>query len=454
MVYTHASLGQNPQRTHRFEPLRVEGRLPQDLRGTLVRTGPGIPERFGRRVRHAFEADGLMSAVRLADGHAWGAVQPVRGPGWLEEEEAGRPLYSTAAGWLDRLRAVARGHGKATGNTSMWASNGALFALMEGSLPVRIDPHTLDTLGTDDLRGVIPAAFSAHPHRVAALDTSFNFGCRFGRTMQVDFFALPDRGHARRLTTVEVPFNAMVHDFVATETHLMLLVCPAKLRPVRAILALGSFDTWFDWRPQDGTLAIVVPLADPEASLQFPIEPFFFFHTANAWSDGSQLFVDLARYPNLDSLAEIGTETETAAPPMLHRGRLDGSTGRWQSDATAADPIEFPAVHPRVSGSRHQVVFAVTESTTRGHRGLARVTEGTTEVWMPPPAEQASEPVLVPRGGDEDDVWVLSLVHDDAVDRSYLAVLDGAHLSDGPVAKVWFEQTVPITFHGTWLPAA
>ena len=68
--------------------------------------------------------------------------------------------------------------------------------------------------------------------------------------------------------------------------------------------------------------------------------------------------------------------------------------------------------------------------------------------------EAVSEPVFVPRPGAtaEDDGWVLTLVYDGRADASHLAVLDGARLEDGPVARAWFDHPVPITFHGSWLP--
>src|SRR5690606_19037376 len=99
-------------------------------------------------------------------------------------------------------------------------------ALMEGGLPLEMDPETLDTLEETDL-GVIPAAFSAHPHRVASLETTFNFGLRYGRKMEIDLFALPDEGAARKLGTVEAPWQSMVHDFIATDRHLLFLLGPA-----------------------------------------------------------------------------------------------------------------------------------------------------------------------------------------------------------------------------------
>ncbi|HHH11654.1 MAG TPA: carotenoid oxygenase, partial [Sorangium sp.] len=61
-------------RFHGWEPLRIEGELPPGLRGTLIRTGPGLYERFGRRLSHSFEGDGVLMGLRLsADGQAHGA---------------------------------------------------------------------------------------------------------------------------------------------------------------------------------------------------------------------------------------------------------------------------------------------------------------------------------------------------------------------------------------------
>ncbi len=90
-------------RSHGFEPLRIEGEIPRDLRGTLYRNGPASFERFGLRYRHWFDGDGAVSAVRFADGRAEGAVRMVAPTGSREEEKRGRALhggYGTAdPGW-------------------------------------------------------------------------------------------------------------------------------------------------------------------------------------------------------------------------------------------------------------------------------------------------------------------------------------------------------------------
>ena len=81
---------ENLQREHSFESLRVEGKIPDELLGTLYRAGPGLFERFGKRVIHPFEADGAISAVRFNSGKAEGAAKIVRGAGFHEEEAANR----------------------------------------------------------------------------------------------------------------------------------------------------------------------------------------------------------------------------------------------------------------------------------------------------------------------------------------------------------------------------
>ena len=137
-------------RPHGFDALRVEGRLPETLRGTLYRAGPGLFERFGQRLTHAFETDGAITAVRLDGRGAQGAARIVESAGYRTEEAAGRFLYNSAASWLDRMRAMRSGSSKSTGNTSTFLWQDRLYALMEGGLPPEMDLATLDTLEATD----------------------------------------------------------------------------------------------------------------------------------------------------------------------------------------------------------------------------------------------------------------------------------------------------------------
>lgn len=63
-----------------------------------------------------------------------------------------------------------------------------------------------------------------------------------------------------------------------------------------------------------------------------------------------------------------------------------------------------------------------------------------------------SEALFVPRASasGEDDGYLISLVYDGNVDRSFVAILDAQKLAQGPVARAWFDHHVPRPLHGTW----
>lgn len=463
----HAALGENLVRGHGFEDLRVEGELPKGLRGTLYRTGPGLYERFGKRLEHPFEADAVLSAVRFdGEGGARGAARVLETPGYLEEEAAGRMLYSSGTPWLRRFIHGLQQKQKNTGNTAIWAWRDQVYALLETAPPIAFDAETLAFQREDDLDGAVVRSFSAHPTRVAKLRTWFNFGLRFGKETVLDLYAFPERpedGAARRIGCVDLPWPGFVHDFVATENYLVFFVCPGRLAMGRALLQLGSFADWFQWRPQDGTQIIVVPLAsadDPSTHRRFDAESFWVWHFVNGFEDRGELVIDYCRYPNLDSLDAIGSG-KAIAPPILHRARVNpqGKGSRaFVSEARWDVACEFPRILPARSGSAHGPTWMQTSSDP-DHYGLARVALGSdadpsgdavsVQRWIPEAHQRPSEPIPVAREGEGS--WVVSLCHDELAGASFVAVLDGDAMEAGPVAKVWFDHPVPQTFHGAWV---
>jgi len=152
-----------------LEPEDITGTVPEGLRGTLFRNGPGLLEIGGRPIRHPFDGDGLVSAFTfVGDGRVHFRNRFVRTQGYVEEQAAGKMLYrgvfgtQPPGGWFAnafdlRLKNIA--------NTNVIYWGGKLLALWEAAQPHRLDPQTLETLGLDDLGGRLSPgqAFSAHP---------------------------------------------------------------------------------------------------------------------------------------------------------------------------------------------------------------------------------------------------------------------------------------------------
>ena len=394
--------------------------------------------------------------------------------GLVEERAAGRILYGLAAPWPRRVANVLRNRQKNTANTNVILWQGRLFALMEAARPTELDPRDLSMLGETDLGGAVVSCFSAHPHRVEARRALYNFGLEYGRRTKLHLYELPDVGRARHLGAVELPGPPMLHDFIATETHLVFFVSPVRVSVPRMLLQLGSFEELFRWRPELGTEVICVPIDRPGEPVRFTTESFYQWHFANAFSRGGELVIDYVRFPDNRSFYDLGTIADGAAPAALDDGRLHRAVVDLRARTLRSEPIldrscEFPTIAGTRGGAEHAATYlalddlgAIGKLETGGRRLAAHELPGT---------QRASEPIFVPRPGAsrEDDGWVLAMCHDepsiasrasspagspDARGRAFVAVYDAARLPDGPVARAWFDHHVPITFHGGFLPQA
>jgi all-trans-8'-apo-beta-carotenal 15,15'-oxygenase len=448
-------------REHGFEPLRVAGRLPRELSGTLYRTGPGLFGSFGRPYDHLFEGDGAVTAVRFGAGCAEGAHRVVESAQLAEERAAGRPLYGSAAPRRRRIANALGGRAKNVANTNVLAWQGRLFGLVESSPPTELAPDTLATIGETDFGGAVFEAFTAHPHFVATRRATYGFGVRFGRAPALALYELPARGPARRLGEVALGVNTVVHDFAATDRHFLFLIGPARLRVLRLLLGEASADRFFTWQPERGSEIIAVPIDAPNESVRFCTDPFFVWHFANAFERDGAIVADFVRHPDLRAIGTMRDEAVRGGAIVdmdgghLCRAVVDWRHGRQSCERAWSEPCEFPTVDVRGAGSPRRYAWVATSE--KRPRSIARIDldRGGSAVWTPPLGHHVSEPVFAPRaGGDgECDGWTLALVYDERAHASHVAVLDAAHPEDGPIATVHFDHHVPLTLHGTWVAA-
>lgn len=460
-------------REHGFEPLRVEGTLPRELSGTLYRNGPGLFSSFGHRYEHWFDGDGLVCAVRFADGRAEGAARVVESAGLSEERRLGRAYYGSygtkAPGRWNPWRALrfAREGGKNPANTSVLCWDDRVFALCEVGRPTEIHPDTLATIGETDLGGAVVRPFSAHPHRVDETGYVFNVGARLGRPNALDVIALRPDGSAGRVAEIPLAFPTMIHDFAVTSKHVVIFVAPLEIGLFRILFGRASFAGAMDWKAERGTEVIVIPLDAPASPIRFSTDAFWAWHVANAFEEGGEIVVDVVRYRDFrDSARWLAGVTEglPAGEPdgRLARARIDARRGHLAWEPLRERTGEFPRVAPSVEARRYRQLYLAEHSTGEAARRgppdtLVRVDleRGAIDEHRFAAHEWPSEGVFVPRPGatDETDGWIVSLVYDADRHASAWTVLDARRVSDGPVARAWLDHHVPLGFHGAWRPS-
>lgn len=435
----------NLSREHGFEPVVVEGRVPSALRGTLYRNGVGLMELFGERSGHLFEADGAISALRFGERGVEAAARVIASAGLEAERAAGRRL----------------GVSKNTANTHVVPWQGGLYALMEGGLPTQLDPETIEAVGEATLGGVVRGMFSAHPHRVEARRSMYNFGMRYGAETAIVLYALPDVGPARCIGEVPLEHPVMLHDFVATERRLVFVVSPLRIDVGRLMEGAGFVDSLV-WTPDAGAEVILVPIDAPDEVVRFRVDAHFQFHFASAFEDRGEVVVDYVHYDDARLLGALGDGQGLAFDDpsghvggRLHRARIDPVARTLRTAPLWDGWCEFPRISEHVSGARTSSVWVQSEVWRDGvlRFGVSRIApDGSARHHWLEPGQHASEPVLAQAPGDgELGGSVLVLVYDSVADTSHALVLNAETLD--VCARVRFDQAIPLRFHGSWVPA-
>jgi len=456
---------QDVPREHGFEPLVIDGRIPDWLRGTLYKAGPALFSSGGRRYQHWFDGDGGVAALRFGDGRATGGFRVVQSAGLRTERAKGKRLY----GGYDTItpsffrRVFAKMKNQA--NTAMLAHGDQLYALMEGGLPTRIGKEDLSTLGEDNLDGTLAKNFSAHPHGVVDRKATYGFAAWSGPRTTLTLYELAWEGRSRVLATHVLPVPTMVHDFIATPKHLVFFVSPLVMNVGSFFLGRKGFASSLDWKPERGTEIIVVPIDDPEHATRFQAEPFYQWHFGNAWEEGDTIVVDFIRYDDFQSSARLGQLARLErSPAPIFRGTFWRAWVEPKRKAFRAEE-RWPRVGElqRVADDRagrptrftYAPVYARGSDVTGLWDGIAKVEmdKGTAIEHPLPAGHYASETIFVRRSEvTEDDGALVTIVYDATTDRSYGLVLDARDLS--PLATAWFDHRVPPGFHGTWVGRA
>src|SRR5687767_9606467 len=84
--------------------LKIEGKLPKDLNGSLFRTCPGKSESYGTTLRHLFDGDSYLAGWQFRDGQVSLQGRFIPTPGRLKEIEAGKMLYQEYGTTADTVR--------------------------------------------------------------------------------------------------------------------------------------------------------------------------------------------------------------------------------------------------------------------------------------------------------------------------------------------------------------
>jgi carotenoid cleavage dioxygenase len=450
-------------------PLRLEsdirdlevthGAVPPELNGTLYRCGPDrqYPPMLGDDI--FIDGEGMVHMFRIENGHVDYRSRWVRNERFLLQEQARRSLFGRYRNRYTNDASVS-GKNQGTANTNVIWHGRKLLVLKEDSLPIEIDPNTLETKREWNYDGQVKAvSMSAHPKLDLARNEllTFSYQALGDGTTDVVFYVIDARGKIAHETWFNAPYPGMVHDFCVSESHVIFPFFPL----ITDMDVLKKGGPFYQWHPDKESVFAILPRRGSAKDIRWFRGPAASAgHMMNTVSDGAKVNLDLCLYdgncfpffPKPD-----GTHTEPV-PPLLTRLTFDlaGNSDGYTARTLCPVPSEMPRTDDRYQGKPYRYGYMISYRAADGTSALGHIDHETGELssWQPGPNSAVQEPQFVPRAPDasEGDGYILVLVNRIAENRSDLAILDATRLDAGPLALVKLPVRVRSTFHGMWVP--
>jgi carotenoid cleavage dioxygenase len=440
-------------------PLPIDGVLPPDLQGTLVRIGPG------------------------AGGGVLGAGGGAGGGAGAEDDEGS---VATPSGALHAIElrdgaAVSYVTAPSSADANVFWQAGKVLALAESGLPQQFSR----LLQPEEFDGGLRVPVASHVHRDSVTGGRILFGVEQGTETASPFLRIGEWDAAGALThrmEVQLERATWQHDLGVTARHIAFIESPTEFADFFADEGSRQPAIPYRWTPgAEGWVGVLERDGDGSDVRWVRVDPCLVTHVLHAYEEddgaGGAMVLYVCRYevpekgqpidldvPVVDGLG-IGMSLIDGGLPVLERWRITGDKlERSQVDERL---VEYVTSDPLCEGRPFRYGYGVEvapnwdRSVDRevDHLGLLRfdVARDEVQAWNPGQYRTASEPLFVRAedGRSDDEGWLLTVVYDATRGASDIYVLDASSFGRKPQAVIHLPESVALPFrsHGTWISA-
>jgi beta,beta-carotene 9',10'-dioxygenase len=449
--------------------LPVTGQIPTWLSGRAVRVTPALLDVGGKPVGHWFDGIPMLNAFSFRGGKVSYTSRFIDTPTY-RAAQSGRLDYGISVGTdptrplTQRVKALWDDDQLTFGpSVNVVRTGGRYLATTETPTPYEFDPDTLETkarLAYRDRIGGRMGGFS-HPHFDPRDGSMLAYTTTIGiRNEHKLFSAAPGSMNRTLIARWPAGWNpAYMHSFSLTERYAVMLELPMKYSPIRLLTTGTLFRDSTTWQPDGGTPFRVIDRGTG-AVRTHECQPFFYWHTVNAFETGNELVVDVVAS---DGPTVWDLDVERLRDPdyrpnfggYLTRFRLPVAGGPVRGERLSDLRCEFPQINYGRCNTRdyryvYMVAYAGPRSDWFDELVKVDVTTGETKRWSEDGC-YTSEPMIAPapNGSAEDDCVVMSVVLDSRSGRSFLLLLDGSSFEE--LGRAEAPHHIPFNFHQQYL---
>ena len=447
--------------------LPVKGRLPEWLRGTLIRNGPGTFQVGQERYRHWFDGLAMLHRFSFQEGRVSYTSRFLQVDAYTQAQQQERIVFSEFAtdpqrSFPDRIGAVLSPQTTDNAKVSVTRIHGHTLALAETPIQVEFDPDTLLTLNRFSYEeNRLGQMTTVHPVFDFQRDQVYNLVTRYNRITHYNLHDISDPYHPKRLVSIPTSHPAYLHSFGMTPNYFIVVEFSLVVNPLALLLWLRPFIENFRWKPGLGSTFWIIDRRDGKVVNRLHGEAFFAFHHVNAFERGDEIVLDIDAYEDASILRafyldRLQDEQNELPFGRLRRYRLPLRGGSATYEVLSEACIElanYDYTRFNMDGT-YRYVYASSVNPEKRQGFYNQVVK----VDIQTRTEQAwyslncypGEPLFVGRPGrkEEDDGVIVTVVLDANSGHSFLLVLDAHSLEE--IARAEIPQPVLFGYHGAF----
>lgn len=448
----------------------IAGSVPFWLQGNYYVNGPARFRRGDFHYRHWLDGDGMVASLQFSRDGVRFVSRFVRTRKLCDEEAAGAAIYRTFGTAFpgDRLRRNVML--EAPVNVSVYPYSGSLLAFGEQTLPLELDPVTLETIGEYDFNGRLNdlSPFAAHAKFDPSSGHMFNFGVSYSPAqpwLHMYEFDATGRLLSRRRQALQLSHS--MHDFGLSSGHFIFYLSPLVMDFAKFLREGRSVMESLFWQPQLGSKILVQPRGTNGSGFALEIPPAYCLHFINCFEVNGRLAVDVIEldepiYPQYQPLPDLFATAPSGRPvrywiDLALRLLLDRIPLGYECTP------DFPSLDSRLfSGPyRHFWMLGLSCAGQGGRKFFDQLVRcnwddaSPAEIYQVPVGEYfAGEPVFVGDSGKpEQGVIIVEHLKPRSGQVDFL-LFDAFSLQAGPMARLPLKSPLHPGFHATFLKSA
>lgn len=445
----------------------VTGELPHSIRGTYYVIGPANFRVGNLQYNNWLDGDGMVCALRFGDGFVCYVSKFVQSKKWKEENKAGQALYGTFGTRFPGAKMRRKIATEPPYNVNVIRYRNRLLAFGEQSIPIELDPVTLETVGEFDFDRQVNSIspFSAHPKVDAVTGECLNFGISFSGTSPcANYYRFDAEGKLACRKRIPIDYASSIHDFAVSQNYVAIYLSPYILDMLRILNDDCSLLDALDWKPEFGSSLLILDRVDGSLVANVPVGNRYCLHTADCVDRGRELVFDCIELerPVYDEY-QLTSMFCSAPVGQLVRLVIDLESGSLteRREFCPTSLPDFPCIDGK-NGSQPCSDVWMLDMEAAGKPGrkffnqLVRCNWLTMErSYYQPPAGKflGAEPVFV-ANNDEQGGWIIVQEMDSTSRTSEFVILDAYDIPAGPVCRLRLRHPSHFGFHAMYDPAA